>query len=140
MKTLNKTLCLLVVLISLQGYVAMPVNAGMEWSEGKRLNLDAEPLDIATSGDGQWLYILAPKEILIYSLSDEKAILRIPLEEKFDRMTYSLKDNTLILTDGTKKTLKTIQLEMVYEMSMSGLPYKGYENAPITIAVFNDFQ
>jgi hypothetical protein len=132
--------CLLVVLIILQGYVAMPVNAGMEWSEGKRLNLDVEPLDIAASSDGQWLYILAPKEILIYSLSDEKAILRIPLEEKFDRMTYSLKDNTLILTDSLKKTLKTIQLEMVYEMSVSGLPYKGPGNAPITIAVFNDFQ
>lgn len=140
MKTLDKMVCLLVVLIILQGYVAMPVNAGMEWSEGKRLNLDVEPLDIAASSDGQWLYILAPKEILIYSLSDEKAILRIPLEEKFDRMTYSLKDNTLILTDSLKKTLKTIQLEMVYEMSVSGLPYKGPGNAPITIAVFNDFQ
>lgn len=117
-----------------------PVHADLEWSMKKQLDLGATPLDIATSADGTMIFILVPGEILIYSIPEDKEIKRIPVEETFDSLTHSAKDNSLILSDSSGMKLMIIELENVFDISISDLPQKGAENAPVTISVFNDYQ
>jgi hypothetical protein len=57
---------------------------------------------------------------------------------------FSRADNTLIVTSSSEKILKTIQLEFIQNIDITGLPFKGPAkgpaNAPVTVAVFNDYQ
>ncbi len=112
--------------------------ANVEWTPKEQLELGASTLDITTSLDGRWIFILAPGEILVYSISEEKVVNRIPIDKAFDRLTHSPRTNTLILGSGTEKILKIIELEVIHNIAISGLPFKGPEDAPVTIAVFGD--
>ena len=114
--------------------------AEVDWTIKKQLNLEASPLDISTSVDGRWIFILVPGEVLVYSVSEDKVVNRIPVDEAFDTLTHSARSNTLVLGSGSEKTLRIIQLELIHKIDISGLPFKGPENAPVTMAVFGDYQ
>ncbi len=115
-------------------------SAEIEWTLKKKMNLEVTPLDIASSADGKWIYLLTPGEIVVYSEADGKVVKRVPVDKAFDRLTYSAADNTLIVTSTSGKTMDIIQLELVYHFSLEGLPFEGGKNAPVTIAVFSDYQ
>jgi hypothetical protein len=116
------------------------ISAEIEWTTGGQLGLKAPPLDISASADGKWLYILCPGEIAVYSFNEDKIVNRIPVDKTFDRMIYVKEKNALVATSSSKNTVQIIQLEIVHKFSFSGLPYKGPKRAPITIAVFSDYQ
>jgi len=129
-------------LLIIVSWLSVPqlVHADVDWTIIKELNLGTQPLDIAASGDGQLIFVLVPGEILVYSISDDKVTNRIPVGKVFDRLTHCAKTNVLILTSSSAKALKMIQVEMIHDIALSGLPIKGPEDAPITIAVFSDYQ
>ncbi len=114
--------------------------ADLELTERKQIKLDVSPLDTAISADGQWLFILTPGEIIVYSTLEEKISKGIPIDKGFDRLTYSAKTNSLILSSQSEKAVKIIQLELIHKFDLSGLPFKGPENALVTMAVFGDYQ
>ena len=114
--------------------------ADVEWTIKKQLNLDVSPLDISPSLDGQWIFILAPGEVLVYSVSEDKVVNRIPVDKAFDKLTHSPRNNTLVLGSRSDKRLEIIQLELIHKIDVSGLPFKGSENAPVTMVVFGDYQ
>ncbi len=131
-----------IMLISLSIICFAPhsVFAEIEWSVKKQLKLDAAPADVAPSADGKWIYVLTPGEILVYSVSEDKVMNRIPVDKTFDRMTYSAQDNTLLVSSSAEKTLKIIQLAVIHHFSLEGLPFEGPKNAPVTLVVFSDYQ
>ena len=114
--------------------------ATLDWQEINQIKLEEAPLDVATSADGTWIFVLTQGEVLVYSTAEGHVINRIPVGENFDRLTHSAINNTLILGSGSGKTLKIIQLEVIHTIDISGLPFKGPEHAPVTIAVFGDYQ
>jgi hypothetical protein len=114
--------------------------ADLELTERKQLKLDVSPLDIATSADGRWLFILTPGEIIVYSAFEDKISKGIPIDKAFDSLTYSARDNALVLSSRSEKAVKIIQLELIHKFDISGLPVRGPENAPVTVAVFGDYQ
>lgn len=115
-------------------------HADLEWSLKKQLNLAAQPLDVVSSVDGKWVYVLTPGSVLVYSTSANKVTVRIPVDKSFDRISHAIQSNTLTLTSSAKKTLKIIQLEEVFQFAMEGSPVKGRKSARVTIAVFSDYQ
>ena len=116
------------------------VHADLEWSLKKQLNLAAQPLDVVSSVDGKWIYVLTPGKVLVYSTSANKVTVGIPVDKSFDRVSHAVQNNTLILTSSSKKSLKIIQLEEVFQFATEGSPVKGRKNARVTIAVFSDYQ
>lgn len=122
-------------------FFALPIpGADLEWTVRKELDLKGPSLDISASRDGKWIFILTPGKVLVYSVTEDRLLKRIPVDEAYDRLTYSARDNALILTSRSKATLRIIQLEPIHEFDVSGLPFKGPEHAPITIVVFGDYQ
>jgi len=129
-------------LLVIVGWVSVPqlVHADVDWTTKKQLSLGARPLDIASSADGELIFILVPGEILVYSISEDKVTNRIPVDQAFDRLTHAAEANALIVTSSSAKTLKIIQIEIIHDIALSGLPVRGPADAPITIAVFSDYQ
>ena len=120
--------------------VAAAIPADVDWTIGGQLGLKAPPLDICASADGKWLYILCSGEIVVYSFNEDKIIKRIPIDKAVDKMIYVKEKNALVVTGRSGDTVRIIQLEVVNTFTTTGLPYKGPKQAPITIAVFSDYQ
>ena len=116
------------------------VQADMEWRVINDLNLKATPLDVAPSADGQWLFILTPGEILVYSFPEGKITDHIGVSKDFDRLASLPSANTLTITSTTKKIVQIVVLEAVHKIDVTGSPFKGPQDAPVTIAVFTDYQ
>jgi hypothetical protein len=136
------TITAVIVFYLMIGCLAMPqhVHAGVEWTVTKQVNLDAEPLDVASSPDGKLIFVLVPGEVLIYTHSKNKITDQIPVDKVFNRLRYTARTNTLVLTSSSARTLKIIELEWIYSISVSGLPFRGPVDAPVTVAVFSDYQ
>ena len=116
------------------------VSAELEWKFRKPVPLASAPLDNAVSADGQLFFMLSAGEITVYSLTQNKTINTIPIDGDYDRIAVSPKGNSLILTSSAGKSMKIIDLEFVYPIDISNLPLKGPADAPVTIAVFSDYQ
>lgn len=114
--------------------------ADVEWNTLKQLDLKSEPLDIFQSPDGQLLFILLRGEVLIYSLGQQKFTDQIPVDKEFNRVAYAPQSRTLTLTSSAQKSLLVLSLDFIQKFDISGLPFKGPENAPVTLVVFSDYQ
>jgi hypothetical protein len=102
--------------------------------------LSGYALDITVSGDGQYTFVLTSAgEVAIYRGTGD-LIQTLKVGKGFNSVQYSATGNRLILGGSGKQKLKILTLSMLYEMDYSGSPFKGPESAPVTIAVFNDFQ
>jgi len=124
------------------GGAAFPpmAQADLEWRILKDLDLKTAPLDVAPSADGQRLFILTAGEILVYSIPEEKITDRIPVDKDFDRIAALPRADMLTITSSGKKALQIIVLESVYKIDMTGLPFKGPQDATVTVVVFTDYQ
>lgn len=112
----------------------------VEWSVYQTLQLDATPIDVALSPDGRKIFILTEKgEVLIYSRST-KPDARIDVGKQVDQIKPGPSGDTLILSSGKNKTVQVIGIDFIQTINTSGSPFKGPEDAPVVIAIFDDFQ
>jgi hypothetical protein len=135
---------IVLVLISLlvASWTLLPqiVQADVEWKILKDLDLKAKPLDIAPSVDGKWLFILTPGEILIFSIPEGTITDRIPVDKDFDRIAPLSRPDLLSLASSTKNALQVIQFAPIYKFDLTGLPFKGRQEASVTVVIFDDYQ
>jgi protein-disulfide isomerase len=136
------TIVLVLVFLVMASWISLPTVAGaaVELKILRSLDLKATPLDVASSTDGQRLFILTPGEILIYSIQDGKIVDRFSVDKGFDRIASLPRPDALTISSSTNKSLQVILLESIYKIDVSGLPFKGPRDAPVTIAIFDDYQ
>lgn len=120
--------------------LALPASAEVEWDVVKTLSLEKKPLDVAVSADGKEIYVLLKGgEVQIYSAGGQ---LQESLDLGFpaDSIALAPAGNLLYAGSGENKSVQVVRLEFVQQISTAGSPVKGAKNAPVTVAVFNDFQ
>jgi hypothetical protein len=140
MDRLKKTEVLSMFIFFLSLLFTSSIYGNVDLTTVRQRNLDVQPRDVASSEDGSMIFILAPGELIIYSSKNDKIVSRSAIDTSYDKITYSGQNNTLILTSRSSKLLKIIHVEQIYEISLSSLPLKGAIDAPVTIAVFDDYQ
>jgi len=131
-------LCLLLAVLGM--FCSFPANAEVDWHMAKQFMLESEPLDVAVSPDAKSLFVLVRGKVLVYSFLADSIKGTIPVDEATDRVRVSPKGDYLILWSSSNKILRFIQFSLIEEIDLSGLPYKGLKEAPVTIAVFSDYQ
>lgn len=114
--------------------------AEVEWQVQKALNLENTPLDMAMSAGGSWLFVLTDDGIVhVYNsvgiLED-----RMEVGKHIDSIAAGPEENILILKSKKEKTVQHIVFDFVQDINIEGSPYKGNADAPVVIAVFNDYQ
>jgi len=134
------TIVLLTVLIVLGSFAMSHAAASVDWDVEKTLQLKSEPVDVAVSPDGRRIFVLNDLgQILIYS-SEGSFLDKIVVGKQFDHVTVSPRGDQLILNSRKKKSVQVINLDFIQDINVSGSPFKGPENAPVVIAIFDDFE
>ena len=112
----------------------------VEWNVHKTMQLEAKPIDVAITPNGRRIFVLTDQgEVLIYS-STTKMEAKINVGQHVDQIKLGPRGDTIILTSGENKTVQIITLDFIQKINTTGAPFKGAENAPVVIAVFDDFQ
>jgi DNA-binding beta-propeller fold protein YncE len=114
--------------------------AEVEWNIVQTLKLEAPPLDMAVSTDGRRIYVLVDGgNVLIYS---NRGILKekIQVGDQIDQINLGPKGEYLFVSSRQNKTLEILALNFIYDLNVSGSPFKGAKDAPVVITVFSDFQ
>ena len=113
---------------------------GVEATRIKELAIGESPLDVETSTDGKLMFVLVPGEVLIYSNLGDQPVNRIAVDPHFDRLTFAEKLDLLILSSKATKKVDMVRIDLISDISIEGSPYLGRVDAPVTIAVFDDYQ
>jgi len=121
------------------GLALTKAHADVEWNIQSTLNIEEKPLDVASSADGKWVYILTPGEVLLYSPAKKAVVDRIPVDRGADSITVSPKGDKLFIANLNGKTLSVINVTL-YKVNVKGSPFLGPANASVVVAVFEDFQ
>jgi DNA-binding beta-propeller fold protein YncE len=112
----------------------------VEMNVYKTLQLEETPIDVAVSPDGRRIFVLTDRgEVVVYS-SAAKIEARIDVGQQVDQIKLGPRGESLILKSSKNKTVQIVTVDFIQKINISGSPFKGPENAPVVIAVFDDFQ
>lgn len=112
----------------------------VDWTPVGQIKLESPPLDVASSADGELVFVLIPGKVVVYDKTANRQLNQIPVDQEYNRLTYATGSEALILTSSTTNALEVIHIDQVYNISVEGSPFMGPENAPVTLAVFDDYE
>jgi DNA-binding beta-propeller fold protein YncE len=136
MKSLKVALAALALLIAAAG--SCP--ATVEWEILKSLNTGGRAVDVAVSADGKSVFVLTDDGILSIYSSDGTLTEKISLGYPAERIAVAPDGERVYVTPRQGQRVDVVQLDYVRVINVTGAPFKGPEKAPVTIAVFSDFQ
>ena len=114
--------------------------AAVEWSRQQILKTNGTPVDIATSGDGKYTFILTDTgQVVIYS-AQGKTEGTLDVGKNFSGLESSPSGDKLYLIDANSNAVQVFAVNFVVLISEIGSPIKGRADAPVAIALFSDFQ
>lgn len=127
-------------LLFLNAIAAPSVWAETDWQVLQTLKLDTKPMDILMAADNRWIYILDDQgRVLIYGtngrLKDTIAVGR-----GVDEIKAGPRDDLLFLLNRNAGTIQLASVNVREAIDTQYAPIKGPVDAPVTIAVFSDFQ
>lgn len=137
MQQVRKVFILLLTLVFCFGGLAL---AEVEKGESRTFKLDAKPIDMTTSADGKYTFVLAEGGKIF--IIDGSGSIRdtLSVSESVVSIGTSPNGDYLLLADSKANTLEVVRISFIVNIDTAGLPFKGPENAPIVIAVFSDYQ
>jgi len=114
--------------------------AGAIWQAQQTLRFDHAPLDMLPDYRTSKVYVLDDEgEILIYGFNG-KMKGKIDVGKEVIGIKAGPNGDMLYLLRKADKSIQSISISVSEEIDVSGSPIKGEEDAPVTIAVFSDFQ
>jgi DNA-binding beta-propeller fold protein YncE len=140
---MKKTLLLCsLLLIPVQALANTPPaqdTGALDWSVQKTWKLSTKPVDFAQTLDNKMVYVLGEdSKVHIYSVGG-KEMGAIPVDKSTVAIDIAPRGEMLYLVDGNN-TYTSIDISFTQKIDVSGSPFLGKENAPVTMVVFSDFQ
>ena len=135
-----KLVLLLTLTIVMGALTSSFASDNVEMNVYKTLQLEETPIDVAISPDGRRIFVLTDRgEIVVYS-SAAKIEAKLDVGQHVDQIKLGPRGDTLILKSGKNKTVQIVSVDFIQKINTSGSPFKGPEDAPVVIALFDDFQ
>jgi len=124
-------------LIAAQG--ATPTN-GIDWSVKQTWKLKTEPLDFVQSLDNKKVFVLgADSQVHIFNQQGAE-LGSIPVDKGVTAIDIAPRGEMLYLISKKDKTYTALNVSVTQKIDITGAPFIGNENAPVTLIVFSDFQ
>jgi hypothetical protein len=112
----------------------------VEWTPGRTFKIEKPPVDVAFSTDGRWVFVLTDEGSLLVYSAEGKLAESIAVGTHVDSIKTGRQAHILFLISRKAKTVEEIVLDFIYDIDISGSPFKGKATAPVVITVFNDYQ
>jgi hypothetical protein len=110
------------------------------FEQSRQWQLPYAPADIVQSVDGARIFVLTDNNrILIYEPNGQLKG-SVEVAPGVTAIESDARGENLLLIDADNKTLSSFSIDFVAEIDIAGSPVKGNPDAPITIAVFSDFE
>lgn len=112
----------------------------IQWQVEKSWKLPSKPLDIVYSLDGKRVFILTDQEKVLTYSSEGELLGAIPVEKGVSAIDIAPRGEKLFLINQADNSFSDLSVSFVVNIDTTGSPFLGNENAPVTIAVFTDFE
>lgn len=141
---LAATGCALLLTSFITGQALAVVNttppSKIDWKVEKSWDLPAKPLDIAYSLDGKQVFILTDQQtVLVFDNMGEQTG-SIPVDKGVSAIDIAPRGERLFLINQETKAFSDLSIDFIVDINTAGSPYLGLATAPVTIAVFTDFE
>jgi len=112
----------------------------VEWQTTSNWTIPSKPVDMVHSLDGKFVYILNDKNQIQVFNNAGKLQGTIPVSEGVTAIDIAPQGETLYLVDKNENSFKAVSVSFVHAINVTGSPFEGPADAPVTIAVFTDFE
>jgi protein-disulfide isomerase len=131
------------LLLSSAQAMAMP-ESGMEkkveWKVQQTWPIAGKPLSTVHSLDGKYLYMLNDKQQVQIYTTQGQLHGTIPVDSGVTQIDISPQGEFLYLIDTAAKTFTAVAVSFIADIDTTGAPFKGPADAPVTLALFTDFE
>ncbi len=144
MKYLIPMACLIFFSISTTSYALTVQPEGhdqrVEWKVVQSWPTESKTLDMVYSLDGKYVYILNDRQqVQIFNRAGNLQG-SIPIEKGVSTIDISPQGDLLYLVNNVKNTFSSLSVSFVVEVETADSPFEGPADAPVTLAVFTDFE
>ncbi len=141
MKKLLFILIFFLIPVHLYAETSTPTTGDMvDWSVQTTWKLDTVPVDIAHSLDQKKVFILGfDSKVHVYK-SDGFKLGVIPVSKGVVAIDIAPRGERLFLINGEDSSFTSVAVTFPVKLDLSRAPFLGNENAPVTLALFSDFQ
>ncbi len=126
-----------IVLVAFSG---TPLQARIEVDTVQKMTTAAPPRDVSMSADGQRVFILTADGKVDVLGNDGRALGQFAVPATVDGIESSPDGGILFLRDSAEKSIQVMTVSQIYSVKTADRPVLGNKNAPVTLAVFSDFQ
>lgn len=112
----------------------------IEWKLQQNWPTAVKTLDMVHSLDGKLVYILSDKQTVEIFNSQGQLQGSIPVEEGVSAIDIAPLGEMLYLINNQTQTFSAVGVSFVVDVDITGSPFKGPTDAPVTIALFTDFE
>lgn len=112
----------------------------IEWQTLQKWSTSGQTLDMVHSLDGKFVYVLNDKQqVQVFNALGELQG-TIPVEEGVSAIDIAPQGERLYLINNKDNTFSAINISFVADVDITGSPFEGPADAPVTIAIFSDFE
>jgi len=114
--------------------------AAVEITLEKTLQTEAVPIDVTVSTDGRSTFVLTDdgNVVIFDNLGNRQDTIKVG--PHINQIEIDPSGEKLFATSRQNKTVEILLLDFISSLDTAGSAFKGPENAPVTIAVFSEFQ
>lgn len=138
------TVCLFSMLMAgnLQA-VSEPVsgsNDSVEWQQLYQWPINGKTIDMVHSLDGKTVFLLNDNNQIQVFTASGKLMGTIPVAEGVSSIDIAPQGEILYLTDSENNSFTAMSISFVEDIDTAGSPFRGPADAPVTVAIFSDFE
>ncbi len=138
-KFILTTICLFLSALPLQA-AQSGGDGSVDWSVKQSWPLQTEPLDFVQSLDNKKVFVLGTDSRVHIYTPEGKELGSIPVDKNTTGIDIAPRGEALYLISKTGKTYTALDVSVTQAIDITGSPFLGDENAPVTMVVFSDFQ
>ena len=123
---------------------ASTVHAKIDWEIINSFKAGTPTLDISTSFDGKYIFVLSPGKVQVFSnkgkLEDSLQVDQTMTNISVVGFKQARIKNQIILSSRQTGEIQQIIYDFIVPIDTQGSPFLGLAEAPVSLVVFSDFQ